>query len=230
MLLARRTATPAFLTGSIVIAAGLVGCEIGLTNMGSDFEALENPSNGSTDDTGFSTNGDDQEDSGTREDGTENPEEVACTTSGFNTIMQQATQDNSDSSKPLFVYQAREEDMEPYTEFQIASFQASPYNGPTGPGQYSLTGSNYEDCSLCILIVSGCDSNYSCDQIFFADEGELNITRLSNQGGPFLAELSNAVLREVTLDPQTYRSTPIVGGETWCIDNLSISAGVRVVN
>ena len=31
-------------------------------------------------------------------------------------------------------------------------FQAAPYNGPAGPGNYSLQGSNYADCSLCLFV------------------------------------------------------------------------------
>ena len=149
---------------------------------------------------------------------------------GFNAIMQQATQDNSDKSKPLFVYQAREQDTVPFTEFQIASFQGKPYNGPSKPGTYNLDGSNYSDCALCILIVKGCNESYSCNTIYFADAGELQISQMNSNGAAFLAELTNAVFREVRLDPETYESTPIQGGETWCIDSLSIAAGVRVVN
>ena len=151
---------------------------------------------------------------------TEGP--VECTYDRFPVAMHQATQDNSVAGQPMFIYQARNTSNSPFDELQILSYQAEPYYGPSEAGDYSLAGSNYADCALCVLVIGDCNDSYQCDQVFFASEGTLQIDRLNDSGGPFRATLVDAVFEEVSIDAATYRSTPVPGGETWCIDEVSI--------
>jgi len=147
---------------------------------------------------------------------------VDCTHDYFDTVMDQAVQDNRDPSHPLFVYQARNSASSTFDEIQMFSFQAEPYYGPSTPGTYSLDGNNYEDCALCLLLVLGCDADYYCEKVFFVDEGELDVAAMGGGNQSFRATLNGAVFREVSIDPSTYRSTPVPGGDNWCLDDFEI--------
>lgn len=145
-----------------------------------------------------------------------------CTYDGFPILMHQATQDLSDPQLPLFRYQARDVDTMPFDELQITSFQGAPYYGPSSPGQYSLAGSNYVDCALCVVLITSCNDSYQCDRVHLADEGILEVVDFGDRSGQFRARLYDAVIREVEIDPYTYVSTPVPGGDTWCIDEIDI--------
>ena len=43
-------------------------------------------------------------------------------------------------------------------------------------------------------------------------------------GSVFQATLNDVVLREVSIDPETYISSPVAGGDTWCLDDYTIEA------
>jgi len=149
-------------------------------------------------------------------------EQPSCTYDLFPVAMHQATQDNSNPGQPMFIYQARNTDQQPFDELQILSYQADPYFGPASAGTYNLSGGNYADCALCVLVIGDCNNEYSCDQVFFAAEGTLSVQSLSDHGGPFRATLRDAVFEEVSIDSSTYESSPIPGGDTWCIDEITI--------
>lgn len=77
-----------------------------------------------------------------------------------------------------------------------------------------ILGDNYETCNECVLINTSCTLN-ACLKIFLAESGTLTITSTNS---PFEGYLSNVKLREVTIDPFTFVSTPVPGGEELCID------------
>ncbi|MDG1483633.1 MAG: hypothetical protein P8R54_28845 [Myxococcota bacterium] len=162
--------------------------------------------------------------------GTASSDEQGCTYNQLQVNLQQATQDNSNPSQPLFAYQARTSESPPFDAMQILSYQASPYFGPAQPGTYDLSGMNYADCGLCVLLLGDCFASNQCDQVFFVSEGTLDIDVLSGNGGPFRATLRDAVFEEVTLDPSTYTSTPVAGGERWCLDEVTINAPTELYN
>ena len=155
-------------------------------------------------------------------DGSGGTEATRCTQDGFSVLIHQATQDWSNPSLPMFVYQARTAESGPFDELQILSYQGSPYHGPSTAGNYNLDGSNYADCALCMLIVEGCNEGYECDRVFFADEGMLSVSDFGESTGRFTAELRQTVFREVRLDPATYESVVVPGGDAYCVDGLSI--------
>ena len=45
----------------------------------------------------------------------------------------------------------------------------------------------------------------------------------------FTASLHNVVFREVSVDQETYESTPINGGKTWCVDSVNVSALIEAM-
>ena len=106
----------------------------------------------------------------------------------------------------------------------IDSYQGSPYFGPSQPGSYSLEGSNYADCALCVLVWYNCNEDYVCEKFFLADKGTLDVDSMSGVGATFNATFNDVVFREVTIDAETYVSTPVSGGETWCLDRYQMQA------
>ena len=151
-----------------------------------------------------------------------------CTYDGFPVLIHQATQDISDPMWPLFVYQARDVETLPFDELQITSYQGAPFYGPSTPGRYSLDGSNYGDCGLCVLLITDCTDGYSCDRVHFADRGSLEVVDFGDRSGQFRATLRDAVFREVEFDPATYWSTPVPGGDSWCVDELEIQVDTQL--
>jgi len=165
---------------------------------------------------------DDEEDQDDFED------DRVCDVDGFDVAIHQAIQDNQNGDQPLFFYQARTADTAPFDELRILSYQADPYYGPTGPGSYDLSGSNYADCSLCVLVIEECTDDYMCEKVYFASEGQLEVERLSMDGGPFIATLTDAVFEEVSIDAETYESRPVSGGDEWCVDDMVIEVPIQV--
>lgn len=150
------------------------------------------------------------------------PAAPACTREGFDILIHQATQDDSVPGQPLFLYQARDTDTTPFAELQVISYQAAPYYGPSTAGRYPLSGLNYADCGLCMLLVTGCSDGYSCDEVFFIEDGILDVTDFGQSSGRFRATIRDAVFTEVEIDPSTYESRPIPGGERWCVQDIGI--------
>jgi len=64
------------------------------------------------------------------------------------------------------------------------------------------------------------DFTGSAERIFLSTAGELDIQSIGPPGVPFSGTLSNASLVEVTIDWDTFVSTPVPGGETRCIETF----------
>jgi len=233
-----------------VLALG--GCSIGVQPMGTkgaleeeaatDADALDeeggaasssedsDESSDSNDEDGDDPEDDDHSgfDSDEEDDQDDLEEDPSCDVDGFDVAIHQAIQDNQNIDQPLFFYQARTTDTAPFDELRILSYQADPYNGPTGPGTYDLSGSNYADCALCVLVIEECTDDYMCEKVYFASEGQLDVERLSMDGGPFIATLTGAVFEEVSIDEETYESRPVSGGDEWCVDDMVIELPIQV--
>ncbi len=191
-----------------------------------DDDSADGQASGDDDDSTQPPLGDDDDSTqpppGDDDDSTEPPAQPSCTYTGFPALLHQAILDDTDPTHPLFTYQARDSEYAPFNELQIASYQAEPYFGPSAPGSFSLTGSNYSDCALCVVLITDCDEQYSCDQVFFADVGTVDVWSIGAAGSNFTATLSNVVFQEVEIDATTYVSTPVPGGDTWCVDGFQI--------
>ena len=82
---------------------------------------------------------------------------------------------------------------------------------------------NYSSCANCVLVVN------DADQIFFAVDGQINITQFGTADGDVYAgTLTNVVLQEVTIASGTFVSTPVPGGDLWCIDSMPFHAYLNV--
>lgn len=115
-------------------------------------------------------------------------------------------------------YQGVSASSAPYDLISIQSL--ADWDGPTTAGTYSLDGINYLDCGLCLLAYSDCTDD-GCDKTFYADAGDVTIDAIGfGEGEEFSGSFTDVVFREVTIS-EDYVSTPVEGGETWCMDGFT---------
>ena len=186
-------------------------------------DSSEDASSGSNNQTDGNTGG--NTDGGTTGDGGSDSQgsgDGTCDRDGFRA----ATQEAGGDGQGLMMYMAKTAETSPFDMLQIQLYQAAPYNGAAAPGEYSVNGTNYSDCGNCILAFSGCsDPTQPCEKTYFADLGSLNISAIG-EAGSMMTGTINATFREVTIDGQSFQSTPVQGGETWCINDYAFSATV----
>ena len=58
----------------------------------------------------------------------------------------------------------------------------------------------------------------SCARTLLATEGTLEITTVGADGERFIGNISDVQFEEVTINADTYLSTPVAGGERRCVD------------
>ncbi len=158
-------------------------------------------------------------------DTTTEPETVegACSRTGFTAAT--ATFQKETGTVLVALYS---DDKEPVDVVQIEIYTAGEYTGATGVGTYSLADSNYQTCSNCVVLRTEC-SGSACDKRFLVDEGDLVISQWDATGGLFKAKLVGAKAHEVTIDPDSFLSTRVTGGETWCLDGLEFEAPIEAL-
>ena len=123
---------------------------------------------------------------------------------------------------PAIVYLAETTDVNPDI-LQVELY--SGWGGPSDPGIYRIeddpVNANYSTCHTCILILENMDWDTGIpERTFFATSGELNIVSIGPVGVQLTGMLNNVELIEVTIDPDTFESTPVPGGQTRCIDSF----------
>lgn len=95
-----------------------------------------------------------------------------------------------------------------------------------GPGNYPLGANaedqNYETCTTCLIIYADCDAE-TCAKSFYGTGGTIEVTAVDLDAGTVTATLKNVVAAEVTIDEDTFVSTPVNGGETWCLGSVLIA-------
>jgi hypothetical protein len=150
-----------------------------------------------------------------------------CSRAGFTAASQAA--DYSEAGN--FTYRAVSGTSAPVQIMTIDSFIEG-FGGPSAPGTFDLSGMNYADCGLCLLVLADCADaqGTGCTKYFYADEGSVTISQFGQDGGVFSGSMSNVIFKEVTIDSETFTSTPVVGGETWCMDGTSFSANIGASN
>ena len=97
---------------------------------------------------------------------------------------------------------------------------------PTTPGTYEITDAGYDTCATCVLVVTECDDQ-GCERMFLAQAGELVLTQVGVVGDTLAGELHDVAMVEVDFDPDTWATTPIPDGESWCVDTLSFDKPIQ---
>lgn len=94
-----------------------------------------------------------------------------------------------------------------------------------GPGNYPIGANtddrNYETCETCLLIYADCTTE-ECAKVFFGTGGTIEVSALDLDAGTVTATLKNIVAIEVTIDEDTFVSTPVNNGETFCLGSVLI--------
>ncbi|QED30132.1 hypothetical protein FRD01_23435 [Microvenator marinus] len=94
-----------------------------------------------------------------------------------------------------------------------------------GPGTYMIGSTpadqNYETCQTCVTIFEQCSQETGCAKVYFAEAGQIEFTGYDEENRAVIGEVSGLQLREVTIDENTFRSTPVANGGTWCVDSLA---------
>jgi len=145
----------------------------------------------------------------------------ACDRSGYTSVASDALGfDNGD-----LWYLAQSTLGSPVDVFSIEIYAA--LGGASTPGTYTITDDNYDTCGNCVVIQTDCDETLgNCQRTFLANAGKLTITSIGPIGALFTATLSDLVLTEITYDDKYY-STPVPGGDTWCIDTYDVDVTIQ---
>lgn len=151
--------------------------------------------------------------------------EYTCNESSFSA--QTASASNANQA---VVYSALSVSATPANYFAIEVFQSATFNGPTSPGTYTLSASdNYADCGLCVLYQTNCNlETGSCEKFYFARGGSVTFSSLPpSQADTISGTISGLQLEEVTINADTFVSTPVPGGVGICMDTVTFSATVE---
>ena len=151
--------------------------------------------------------------------------EFTCTNSSFAAATATATNAND-----AVVYSALSASATPANYFAIEVFQSATFGGPTSPGTYTLSASdNYADCGLCVLYQTNCNlDSGSCEKVYFARGGSVTFSTLPpGQADSISGTITGLELEEVTINADTFVSTPVAGGSGICMDTVSFSATVE---
>ena len=199
--------TQSWLLSTLIVAT------LALTGCSSDSDA--EPSD--TSDVSDASDSTDPSDATDTTDASDASDATSCTYDGFSAVLAQAT------FEPDFDFAAIEAfsgEIQPYDILSL-EFYGGDYGGPSGPGSFPIDGSNYADCGLCVLVYQNFAGN-SPETFFYATEGGVEISSWDAAAGTISGSLTNAKLVEVTIDLQSYVSTPVSGGETWCISSITL--------
>ena len=141
----------------------------------------------------------------------------ACDYDGFNAVLARAT---FEAEYDFASVEGLSGELQPYDILSL-EFYGGDFGGPSGPGSFPIGSDNYADCGLCVLVYQGFEGN-NIETYFYATEGGVEISTWDAEAGKISASLTNAKLVEVTINSDTYVSTPVSGGETWCISSITL--------
>jgi len=101
------------------------------------------------------------------------------------------------------------------------------YGATSTPHSHVFTSENYSTCHTCVVLKTGCQDS-DCQRTFLVQSGTLNVTTLDGGNNVIAGTVADLVATEVTIDPSTAVSTPVSGGETWCVPNHAFQATFNV--
>ncbi len=151
--------------------------------------------------------------------------EFTCTNSTYSPVSATATNANQ-----AVVYSSLSAATSPANYLAIEVFQSATFGGPTTPGSYTLSeADNYSDCGLCVLMQSNCDLDAgSCEKVYFARGGTVTFSTVPPaQADSISGTITGLQMQEVTIDADTFISTPVAGGAGLCMDTITFSATVE---
>ncbi len=101
------------------------------------------------------------------------------------------------------------------------------YGATSTPHSHVFTGENYSTCHTCVTLKTGCQDS-ECQRTFLVQSGTLNVTTLDDGNNVVAGTVTDLVATEVTINPSTAVSTPVPGGETWCVPSHPFQATFNV--
>jgi len=88
------------------------------------------------------------------------------------------------------------------------------------PGVYDLAGTTYEDCEVCVSILTGCSVG-PCDRMFYPESGTVEITAIGDEGDRLAGRLRGVSMVEYDIVDGDIDPDPVPDGEDWCIADYS---------
>jgi hypothetical protein len=85
-----------------------------------------------------------------------------------------------------------------------------------GPGVYELAGTTFDDCEVCVSVLTGCYTG-PCARIFFAVAGRIEITAIGGEGDRFAGHLEGIEMAEFEILADGIGTEPLPDGDDWCI-------------
>jgi biopolymer transport protein ExbD len=84
---------------------------------------------------------------------------------------------------------------------------------------------NYRTCTHCVVVALGCGADCSTAAWFYPRSGSATFTAVAEAGGQaFNGKLTNVILEEVKVDPQTKTSSAVAGGACLHVQELSFES------
>ena len=130
----------------------------------------------------------------------------------------------------VLLYQATSTERGTNDVLSLEIYQNSQFGGPNASGSYQFDGSNYSNCGLCMLVYADCSDPTnmgSCEKTYFAESGTVHFTAMGQIGDQLTASLEDVVLTQVTVNTETWESTPVEGGDEWCAHGYELTAPIQ---
>jgi hypothetical protein len=88
------------------------------------------------------------------------------------------------------------------------------------PGIYDLAGTTWEDCEVCVSILTGCFTG-PCDKLFYPLTGTIEIIAIGGEGDRFAGRLHGIEMEEFDIVDGEIGTEPLTGGDDWCIPDYT---------
>ena len=148
-----------------------------------------------------------------------------CDFNGFESVNEQIQrQEGGGSSSAIYLSTDAE-----LNQLSIEIYED--FGGLGVAGEYEITDQNYADCGNCVLIrVCNNETCSNPSQIFLARSGTLELLAPAELFGEldanFEGTLRAVTFTEVTINADTFTSTPVPNGETWCVDLFEFNSPI----
>ncbi len=107
----------------------------------------------------------------------------------------------------------------------VRKVQLELYTGSRSPFVHAFTGENFATCSVCLSLLDDCDGTQGdCTVQYLAQSGTVELTAYNDTAAE--GTFTGVTAIEVTIDPNTFESTPVPGGQGWCLDTLAFATVV----